>query len=148
LSLFTIVLDGIDLLLPSSAGIVLVIVFSLFFVLFVHYVCVNIHPVIRIYVCCKNLYAHRSPQESVVGDSAGQTVECEPPVFDLLLLLNWVRPLGLSTNIYTEIFQSWKSYSIVSCGRIVVITSASVASENWSQGRCEGKRLCPGAVAG
>jgi len=76
MSLFTIVLDRNDLLLPLSAGTVLVIVCSLLlFVLFVHCVCINIHPVIRIYGCRNKLYAHRSPKESVVGGSAAQTVD-------------------------------------------------------------------------
>lgn len=40
-------------------------------------------------------------------------LECDPPVFGLVLLLDWVRPLGLSTNIYTEIYFRHGSPTVV-----------------------------------
>jgi len=50
-------------------------IFSLFLLLFVYRVFINIHAVIRIYVCCNNLYAYFSLQESIVRCSANQTID-------------------------------------------------------------------------
>jgi len=77
LSLLTIVLDRKDLLLPLSTSIVFVIVLfpAFLWLLFIHYVFITIGKVIQIYVCYNNLYAHRSPQESMVRGSEAQTVD-------------------------------------------------------------------------
>ena len=43
-------------------------------------------------------------------------------------------------HIYRYLFKSHKSYSVECCGRNAMITSASDASENSSEGHCEEKR--------
>ena len=43
-------------------------------------------------------------------------------------------------HIHRYLFKSHKSYSVECCGRNAVITSASDASENSSEGHCEGKQ--------
>jgi hypothetical protein len=43
-------------------------------------------------------------------------------------------------HIYRHLFKSRKSHSVECCGRNAVITGASDASENSSEGHCEGKR--------
>jgi hypothetical protein len=70
-----IVLDRNDLLSPLRTGIMLLLLFSLFLLLFAHCVYVDIHTVIRIYVCCNNLYAHCPQQDSLLRSSTAQTVD-------------------------------------------------------------------------
>jgi hypothetical protein len=43
--------------------------------LFVRCVCINVRTVIRIYVCCNNLNAHLTTQESMVRGLVAQTVD-------------------------------------------------------------------------